>query len=74
MFKITLRARNGDEIHKELLKTTKIKNMQIMFKKLFKIKVKDRELFIEDGMFCLNKPDWTLDDANVKDGDVILVQ
>ena len=74
MFRITLRNRDGQEIEKELLRTTKVKNVQIMFKKLFKVKVKDGQLFIEDGMFCLDKSDLTLDDSNINDDDVILLK
>ena len=56
---------------KEFLRTTKVKNLQVIFKKLFKAKVKEGSLFIEDGGFSLDKPDLTLDGANINHGDVI---
>ncbi|CAG5095359.1 Oidioi.mRNA.OKI2018_I69.XSR.g14152.t1.cds [Oikopleura dioica] len=74
MLKINLKSKSGECIEKELIKTTKIKLIQVMFKKLFKEKVKDGQLNLLDDcgrVFALDKSDSTLDDVNAATGDTI---
>ena len=88
MLKINLKSKSGECIEKELIKTTKIKVtivpmlpfssvsqlIQVMFKKLFKEKVKDGQLNLLDDcgrVFTLDKSDSTLDDVNAATGDTI---
>ena len=77
MITITLRDSHGKSVTKDLLKTTKIKNMQIIFKKLFKAKVKDGDLYFEDSRkikFRLDDSDKTLDHFNVESGNTIFIK
>jgi len=77
MITITLRDSKGKSVTKDLLKTTKIKNMQIIFKKLFKAKVKDGDLYFEDSRkikFRLDDSDKTLDHFNVESGNTIFIK
>ena len=77
MITITLRGKDGKELTKEILKTTKVKNMQIIFKKLFKTKVKDGDLFFEDERklkFRLDDGDKTLDHFNVESGNTVFIK
>ena len=51
--------------------------MQIIFKKLFKAKVKDGDLYFEDSRkikFRLDDSDKTLDHFNVESGNIIFIK
>jgi len=74
MLKLKLRCKSGEIIEKELIKTTKIKLIQVMFKKLFKEKIKDGQLNLLDDygrIFPLDNSDSSLDDVNAANGDTI---
>jgi len=74
MLKLKLRSKSGEIIEKELIKTTKIKLIQVMFKKLFKEKIKDGQLNLLDDygrIFPLDNSDSSLDDVNAANGDTI---
>jgi len=74
MLKLKLTSKSGEIIEKELIKTTKIKLIQVMFKKLFKEKIKDGQLNLLDDcgrIFPLDNSDSSLDDVNAASGDTI---
>lgn len=74
MLKLKLTSKSGEIIEKELIKTTKIKLIQVMFKKLFKEKIKDGQLNLLDDrgrIFPLDNSDSSLDDVNAANGDTI---
>lgn len=70
--KVRLSAADSKEpIEKELLRSTQIKMVYLIFKKLFKLKLKPGQLCYGAGKHKLEKMDWSLDDYAIDSGDTI---
>jgi len=68
--KITLSS-GKEQVEKELLRTTQMKIVYLMFKKLFKLKLKPGHLCYGAGKHKLEKMDWSLADYAIDHGDTI---